>query len=102
MMMAGAFLGWQLVVAAFFLSVFPALLVGIFQLAVKRENELPFGPSLAAALVISWLCWGWIGPRLQPLFFWGQMLAAMIVLGAVFMLASSYVIGMSRRGAQRQ
>jgi leader peptidase (prepilin peptidase) / N-methyltransferase len=96
MMMAGAFLGWQPVVVAFFLSVFPALLFGMFQLIVKRDNELPFGPSLAAATVMTWLCWSWIGPRLQPVFFWGQMLGALIVVGAIFMLVSAYVIRISR------
>jgi leader peptidase (prepilin peptidase)/N-methyltransferase len=96
MMMAGAFLGWQPIVAAFFISVGPALLVGIFQLVVKRDNELPYGPSLAAGIVATWLCWSWIGPRLQIVFFWGPMLAAIVVLGAIFMLVSSYVIRVSR------
>ena len=97
MMMAGAFLGWQPVVVAFFLSVFPALLFGIVSAyGVKRDNELPFGPSLAAAIVMTWLGWSWIGPRLQPFFFWGQMLGALIVVGAVFMLVSAYVIRISR------
>jgi leader peptidase (prepilin peptidase) / N-methyltransferase len=101
MMMAGAFLGWQPIVAAFFLSVFPALVVGILNIVVKRDNSLPFGPSLAAAIVLTWLCWGWIGPHLQPVFFWGQMLGAMVVLGAVFMLVSSCVIRLVR-GQRRE
>jgi leader peptidase (prepilin peptidase)/N-methyltransferase len=96
MMMAGAFLGWQPVVVAFFLSVVPALCFGIVQLAVKRDNELPFGPSLAAGVVLTWLGWGWIGPFVQAVFFWGDMLLGITVLGAVFMLLSSYVIRISR------
>jgi leader peptidase (prepilin peptidase) / N-methyltransferase len=96
MMMAGAFLGWQPVVAAFFLSVVPALGFGAFLLAVKRDNELPFGPSLAAAILTTCLCWDWIGPHLQPVFFFGPMLGALTVLGAVFMLVSSYLIRVSR------
>jgi len=101
MMMAGAFLGWQPVVAAFFISVVPALVFGIIQFAVKRDNELPFGPSLAAGIITTWLCWNWIGPRLQLVFFWGPMLGAMVLLGAVFMFVSSYVIRVSRR-AERE
>jgi leader peptidase (prepilin peptidase) / N-methyltransferase len=96
MMMAGAFLGWQPVVVAFFLSVVPALVFGVVQMTVKRDNELPFGPSLAAGIVLTFLCWRWIGRELQPLFFWGGMMAAVVVLGAVFMLLSSYVIRVSR------
>ena len=84
------------VVVAFFLSVIPALIFGVVQMAVKRDNELPFGPSLAAGIVLTFLCWRWIGREMQPFFFWGAMLAAVVVLGAVFMLLSSYVIRLSR------
>jgi len=96
MMMAGAFLGWQPVVVAFFVSVVPALFFGIVQLVIKRDNELPFGPSLAVGVLITMLWWNWLGPPLQSLFFWGGMLAALVVLAAVFMLLSSYVIRVSR------
>jgi leader peptidase (prepilin peptidase)/N-methyltransferase len=99
MMMAGAFLGWQPVVVAFFLSVVPALVFGIVLLVVKRENELPFGPSLAAGIIMAWLGWRWIGPELQPLFFDGFLLTPIVVLGAVFMLVSSYVIGLRKERA---
>src|SRR5262249_28513345 len=47
MMMAGAFLGWQPVVLAFFVAVIPALIFAVVQLAVTGDNSLPFGPSLA-------------------------------------------------------
>src|SRR5207302_9020600 len=50
MMMAGAFLGWQPIVVAVFVAVIPALFFGVSQLAVHRDNSLPFGPSLAAGL----------------------------------------------------
>jgi leader peptidase (prepilin peptidase) / N-methyltransferase len=101
MMMAGAFLGWQPVVVAFFLSVIPALLVGAFQLIIKRDNELPFGPSLAIGIVMTFMCWRWIGPPLQPLFFFGDMVIGLVIAGAAFMLLSSYVIRVSR-GAPSQ
>jgi hypothetical protein len=37
-----------------------------------------------------------LGPQLQPLFFWGEMLAGLAVAGGLFMLLSSYVIRISR------
>jgi leader peptidase (prepilin peptidase)/N-methyltransferase len=101
MMMAGAFLGWQLVVAAFFLSVIPAMVFGLVQMAIKRDNELPFGPSLAAGILVTFLGWGWIGPQVQILFFWGQLLACMVVAGAMFMLFSSYGIRIIRGSQPR-
>src|SRR5262249_61764756 len=53
MMMAGAFLGWQPVLIAFFVSVFPALFFGVVQLVRKGDQALPFGPSLAPAGLIT-------------------------------------------------
>lgn len=96
MMMAGAFLGWQPVVVSFFLSVIPALVFGVIRIVIYRDNELPFGPSLAGGVVLTFLGWHWLGPALQPLFFWGGMLLGVAVLGGSFMLLSSYVIRVSK------
>jgi len=57
MMMAGAFLGWQPVVIAFFVSVFPAMLVGVTQMVVRGDQELAFGPSLSLGIVMTMLGW---------------------------------------------
>ncbi|HYT89075.1 MAG TPA: prepilin peptidase, partial [Gemmataceae bacterium] len=96
MMMAGAFLGWQAVIIAFFVSVFPALVFAVVQLIVHRDNSLPYGPSLAAGIIITMLGWAWIGPRLQILFFWGGLMLALAVVGAAFMFGSAYVLRLGR------
>jgi leader peptidase (prepilin peptidase)/N-methyltransferase len=83
MMMVGAFLGWQVVVVAFFVSVFPALVFGIMQLVLRGEKPMPFGPSLAAGTVITWLCWDWIAPHLHPVLSDGVMLGLLAGGGAV-------------------
>lgn len=57
MAMAGAILGWKLVVLAFFLAPLLALLPGLFVLFVKRSHVIPYGPFLSLALVIA-LCYG--------------------------------------------
>jgi leader peptidase (prepilin peptidase)/N-methyltransferase len=90
MMMAGCFLGWQPVAAAFFVSAAPGLVFGIIQVIVNKDDSLPFGPALAAGLIITMLCWHWIGPFAQVLFFWGTLLAGMVLVGGGFMLAFSY------------
>ncbi len=92
MMMAGAFLGWQPVVVAFFVSVVPALFVGVFQMIVRRDGSMPFGPSLAMGVIMTFLCWQWIGPRVQILFFWREVLIALVVLGAGFMLGAAFLL----------
>jgi leader peptidase (prepilin peptidase)/N-methyltransferase len=92
MMMAGAFLGWQVVVVAFFLSVVPALVFGIINVAVKNDNSLPFGPSLAAGVLLTMLVWRWLAPQLQVLLFHGLLLLIVAGVAAGFFLISSFVV----------
>jgi len=96
MMMAGCFLGWQPVVVAFFVSPLPGLVVAMFQLIVRKDNSLPFGPSLAGGIIVTMLCWRWIGPFVQPLFFWGTLLAILCVVGAVLLLGLSFLFRLLR------
>jgi leader peptidase (prepilin peptidase)/N-methyltransferase len=92
MMMAGAFLGWQLVVAGFFMSIVPGLFFGIFQLLFRRDNSLPFGPSLAAGVMLTCVGWKWIGAYLQLLFFWGTLM--LILAGAMLVFLVIAGLGM--------
>lgn len=79
LMMAGSFLGWQPLVVAFFVAVLPGLFFGILQLILRGNQAFPYGPSLAMGIVITWLSWHWIGPRVQLFFFDGTL---MLILGA--------------------
>ena len=82
LMMAGAFLGWQIAVLSLFVGAVTALIlkVGGILLAPDPEpvaegqlipdsRELPFGPGLALGIVVSWLAWPWLGPQVQFIFF---------------------------------
>jgi leader peptidase (prepilin peptidase) / N-methyltransferase len=100
MMMAGCFLGWQPVVVAFFISPLPALVVGMFQLIFRRDDSLPYGPSLAIGILVTMLCWHSIGPFVQPLFFWNLLLVLLAATGAVLMFGLTYLMGLLRRSAQ--
>jgi len=91
MMMVGAFWGWQLVVAAFFLAVIPAFFFGILQLFSKGEQAFPFGPSLAISSVATFYCWKYISPHLQPIFFEFQVLFILSAFSAVSLLLISFV-----------
>jgi leader peptidase (prepilin peptidase) / N-methyltransferase len=97
MMMAGAFLGWQLVIAAFFVSVLPALLFGAFNFFVYRDRSLPFGPSLAVGLMTACLCWRWIGPSFQPAFFNAWIIVGLLAFMTVFLFLSSSFLRWMRR-----
>jgi len=57
------------VVIAFLVGAVASLFLALPQLIFRGDNSLPFGPGLALGTLITWLCWKWIGPELQPLFF---------------------------------
>ena len=96
MMMAGAFLGWQPVVIAFFVSVFPALFMGVVQLAVRGDQELAFGPSLSLGVLITMLAWRWVGPGVSALFFDLTLVSLLVVAGAGFLFVISFVLRLTR------
>jgi leader peptidase (prepilin peptidase) / N-methyltransferase len=97
MMMAGAFLGWQAVVVAFFLSVFPALLFGIIQLLVRNDHSLPFGPSLSLSVMATCLAWHPLGEFVRPAFFWGGVLFWGTVACAGMLFLMSFMLRLMRR-----
>jgi leader peptidase (prepilin peptidase)/N-methyltransferase len=53
----GAFLGWERLLVAVVVAVFAGAILGLLQLALKRENRLKFGPYLALGAVVA-LIWG--------------------------------------------
>lgn len=85
MMMAGCFLGWQPVIIAFFLSIFPALLFGLVQLVMSGDNAIPFGPALAVGVMGTWLGWAWVAPSVQILFFNGPLMVGVILVCTLFL-----------------
>jgi leader peptidase (prepilin peptidase) / N-methyltransferase len=91
MMMAGAFIGWQPIVLAFFVAVFPGLIFAIVERLRTGGPALPFGPSLALGVVITLLLWPRIGPNFQMLFFDPLFLAVMFGGGAAGMLVLAFV-----------
>jgi leader peptidase (prepilin peptidase)/N-methyltransferase len=54
--MIGAFLGWKAALLTFFLAPFFGMAVGIFNMVVKKDHLIPYGPflSLAALMTIFW------------------------------------------------
>jgi leader peptidase (prepilin peptidase)/N-methyltransferase len=97
MMMAGAFLGWQLVVIAFFVGAVLGLFHGIYQLLRQGDRYMVFGPWLAAGCMITWLIWSGLGPQVQVLLFNWWLMGALVVLCALIMLISGFVIRLLRR-----
>jgi leader peptidase (prepilin peptidase) / N-methyltransferase len=96
MMMVGAFLGWQVVIVAFFAAVPMALIIGVVQLIVRGNKPMPFGPALAAGSVVSWLCWGRLPREVQALFFEPVLLGALAIGGSVLLFAISGLLRLIR------
>jgi leader peptidase (prepilin peptidase)/N-methyltransferase len=104
MMMAGAFLGWQPLVVAFFLSVIPALLLSVVQFFATGNRAVTYGPSLAIGVLATCLLWPVIGPQVQMLFFNGVLIAVLAIGGSVLMIVLSLCVRLLRRfrGAEPQ
>jgi leader peptidase (prepilin peptidase)/N-methyltransferase len=100
MMMAGAFVGWQPVVLAFFVSVFPALFFAIAQVILRGNQTLPFGPSLAMGVLITLLCWPRLGPAFQILFFEPIFLGVMGGAGGLALLIISFLLRLMMGGGR--
>jgi leader peptidase (prepilin peptidase)/N-methyltransferase len=94
MMMIGTFVGWQAGVMIFFLSPFAALLVGLLQLILRRDDEIYYGPFLCLATLAVVVRWGhfWNADTpLQQVFgeWWlvpALLAAAVVLLGAMLVL----------------
>lgn len=91
MAMIGGWLGWQAAVLVFFLATFIGLAHGLAGLLLKRDHELPYGPSLCLAAVIVVLAWRPLWERVSGFFedplLLAVMLVAVVVLTAVALAA---------------
>lgn len=89
MMMAGAFIGWQLVVMSFFIGTFAALFLTVPLALWRKERDLPFAPGLAIGVMITMLFWNRIGPSLQFFFFeWFMLFIVVTMMGGGMFFAS--------------
>ncbi|MBL7071934.1 MAG: prepilin peptidase [Candidatus Omnitrophica bacterium] len=57
MAMAGAFLGWKLVILAFFIAPFFGSVVGVTVKIKQKKDIIPYGPYLSLALIVA-ILWG--------------------------------------------
>jgi len=87
MAMIGAFLGWQGCLVTFFLAPFAGLLVGVMQWVTKRENEIPYGPFLCLAALLTVVRWSAIWDYISPLCGLGWLLPAVVVVCLALMAA---------------
>jgi leader peptidase (prepilin peptidase) / N-methyltransferase len=94
MMMAGAFVGWQVTVVSFFMGALVSLAGVIVSLPFGGRKALqeggrvlPFGPGLAIGTMVTLFAWPRLSKALQPTFF-----DETLILFAVFILAGGMFI----------
>jgi leader peptidase (prepilin peptidase)/N-methyltransferase len=92
LLMAGAFVGWQVVLSSFFVSLAPGIVMGLGFVLLRGSQALPFGPSLALGVLISWFTWPWLGPKVGWLFLDPITLGLMGLAGAGGLLVLSFVL----------
>jgi leader peptidase (prepilin peptidase)/N-methyltransferase len=87
MMMAGAFLGWQVIVVAFFVGAMVSIPLGLVFRLAKGEQAFPFGPGLALGTFITLMWWPWLAPGLRVFFFDDviMLLAVGLMAGGMFL-----------------
>ncbi len=86
MAMIGVWLGWQPAILVFFFAVFIGLFHGLFGLLLRRENELPYGPSLCLAAATIIICWRFVWVSTSGFFI--DPLLLVFVLGIVVLLTT--------------
>lgn len=87
MAMIGSFLGWQPTVVVFFLAPLCALIVVAVTWVFTRDREVPYGPYLSLAALLTVLGFKWIWPAVERMFGLGVLL----VLVGLFMVAVLFV-----------
>ena len=98
MMMAGAFIGWQLTVVAFFVGSIISLPLGILLAVRKGDRTLPFGPGLALGVMVTLMGWPWLRVALQPYMFDEFLVLLMAVFLAGGMFIASIALRLMGRG----
>lgn len=99
LLLAGAFLGWQIAVFSLFMGAvaglvvfkLPGLLLSLVR-GSKFDRELAFGPGLAVGVVVTWLTWPWLGPQMQQMFFEPVVLVVAVVVVGAGMLAAGLLL----------
>ncbi len=98
LMMSGAFLGWQPIALALFVGALLSIVIvvpqRIWELIRGRPagEPLPFGPGLAAGVVVCWLGWPWLSQLVQPFFFDLVLLLVMVTIIGGGLLAAGLML----------
>lgn len=95
--MVGSVIGWQPVIAVFFMAPVLAISAALFSWITKREREIPYGPWLSIATLVLLLGWPICWPLFERIFHMGPFVPLMAVFMFVSLLVSLQFIQLVKR-----
>jgi prepilin signal peptidase PulO-like enzyme (type II secretory pathway) len=98
MSMIGAFVGWQASLVIFFLAPLAGLVIGLMQWIGHGEREIPYGPFLCLAALVTIVGWNDVWSAVFLYFSMGWLLPAVLAVCLVLMggLLYLYRLAISR------
>ena len=69
---------------------------GIAQLVRKGNQQLPYGPSLAIAIMATALGWLWLPPWFRAMFFEGILVASLGGAAVIFLFVAALALRLIR------
>ena len=89
MAMIGSVIGWQPVLAVFFIAPMLAVFAAAVMWITKRDREIPYGPWLSLATIALLVSWKWSWPLAKRVFDLGP---ALIVVGLTMALSLAVIL----------
>jgi prepilin signal peptidase PulO-like enzyme (type II secretory pathway) len=80
MAMLGTFLGWQSCLVIFFLAPFAALVIGLLNLLLHSDHEIPYGPFLCLAALVTIVRWASLWSWLSGVFALGLAVPLVMIV----------------------
>ena len=105
MAMLGAMLGWQPSVILFFIAPFMGLLLGLVIWLITGDSEIPYGPFLCAAALVTilfweplweYLFWAPLSPESEYHFSFFALGPLLFLLGGICLAAMTVLLGILR------
>ncbi|MEM8943638.1 MAG: A24 family peptidase [Planctomycetota bacterium] len=91
MMMVGTFVGWQAGIIIFFLAPFAGLVVGLMQLVLRRDDEIPYGPFLCLSTLFVVVRWADVWNRSQFAFSAGWLVPVVLIFCVVMLVVMLFL-----------
>lgn len=97
MAMIGSVIGWQPVLAVFFLAPVLAIFAALLTWITKRDREIPYGPWLSMGTLLLILCWPFLWPLAERIFDMGPFVPLMGLCMFLSLLACLQLIQLVKR-----